>query len=65
MVLEGMTVTKMKCHCGATLVLVKYLMHLEGTLTFRDYYGTCPVCGKENETRDLKESDITEQEYLF
>jgi hypothetical protein len=55
----------MKCHCGATLILVKYLMHLEGSLTFRDYYGTCPVCGKENETRDLNEDDITEQEYLF
>jgi hypothetical protein len=65
MLLEGMKVTKIKCHCGATLILVKYLMHLEGSLTFRDYYGTCPVCGKENETRDLNEDDITDQEYLF
>ena len=57
--------TKMKCQCGATMLLQKYRMHLEGSLTFRDYYGTCPVCGKENETRDLNEDDIMEQEYLF
>lgn len=57
--------TKIKGHCGSTFILFKYLMHLEGTLTFRDYYGTCPVCGKESEIRDLDESDISEQKYLF
>ena len=56
--------TKIKCQCGSTFLLIKYLMHLEGTLTFRDYYGTCPACGKENQTRDLDESDLIEQPFL-
>ena len=57
--------TKIKCQCGSTFILIRYLMHLEGTLTFRDYYGTCPVCGRENKTRDLDESDLIEQPFLF
>jgi hypothetical protein len=65
MPLEEIKMTKIKCQCGETLILQKYWMHLEGSITFRDYYGKCPVCGKENETRDLNENDIMDQEYLF
>ncbi len=56
--------TKHKCACGTSLVLTKYKIYLEMSMTFRDYYETCPACGKELEVRDLNESDLKEQEYL-
>lgn len=56
--------TKHKCICGHTTTLTKYRIHLEGSLTFRDYHDKCPSCGKELEVRDLNESDLKEQEYL-
>jgi len=64
MVLEGIKVTKMKCHCGETVIMREYRMHLEVALTLRDYYGRCPSCGKEIEVRDLDERDLMEQEYV-
>lgn len=45
-------------------MLTDYCMHLEGSLTFRDYTKICPNCGREIKTRDLDEEDLTEPEYL-
>lgn len=56
--------TKHTCACGTRLVLTKYRIHLEMSLTFRDYHDVCPMCGKEIEVRDLDEEDLKEQEYL-
>jgi len=55
---------KHTCTCGTILVLTKYRIHLEMSLTFRDYHELCPMCGKEIEVRDLNEEDLKEQEYL-
>jgi len=55
--------TKTRCACGKTVIMREYWMHLEGTLTFRDYYGRCPSCGQEIEVRDLDERDLMEQDY--
>jgi len=55
---------KYTCACGASMVLTKYKIHLEMSLTFRDYHEICPTCRKKIEVRDLDDEDLKEQEYL-
>lgn len=55
---------KYKCSCGWCIILRKYKIHLEGTLTFRVYSGKCIKCLKEIETMDIHEDDLIDQEYL-
>lgn len=55
---------KYVCECGCYTILNEYKIHLEGTLTFRDYLSRCKRCNKTIELRDLDENDLEEQEYL-
>lgn len=54
---------KYVCECGISNILLEYRIHLEGTITFRDYSGKCRRCNKTIETRDLDENDLDEQEF--
>lgn len=56
--------TKHTCNCGVSIILIKYKIHLEMSITFRDYYEVCPSCNREINLRDLNDLDLIEQEYL-
>lgn len=55
---------KYKCLCGNYVILYRYSIHLEGTITFRRYEGQCKNCSCKIDTINIHDEDLIDQQYL-
>lgn len=61
---EVIEMYKFICSCGCCIIFYQYRIHLEGTLTFRNYIGKCSKCLRVIDTMGIHEDDLVDQEYL-